>query len=161
MWPNSYARFMRKGREHLAAVDHTALESACRNRSVLNVGDRARGEALPSAAGEQLWRVFVILRNRPGVHERAIRAFGPLEAEQAVAVADREVLETLGSQFLSRSIVSFGGKAEYRALEAVSRRFMRVRQRGRPGSAAFTRMPIVEILTQKHGAGDGVPAVRV
>jgi hypothetical protein len=102
----------------------------------------------------------VILRNRPGVHERAIRASGPLEAEHAVAVADREVLETLGSQFLGRRIVSLGGKAEYRALEAVSRRFLRVRQWGRPGSAVFTRMPIVEILTPKHGAGEDVPAVR-
>jgi hypothetical protein len=120
------------------------------DRSVLDVGDPDRGEALPSADGEQLWRVFVILRDRPGVHERSIRASGPLEAEHAVAVADRDVLETLGSQFLGRCIVSLGGKAEYRALEAVSRRFLRVRQWGRPGSAVSTRMPIVEIVTPKQ-----------
>jgi hypothetical protein len=113
-------------------------------------GQERRGSA-PSTDGDELWRVFVILRNRPGVHERAIRASGPLEAEHAVARADREVLETLGSQLLGRRIVSLGSKAEYRALDALSRRFMLVHQKGRPGSAVFTRMPIVEILTPKQG----------
>ena len=33
-----------------------------------------------------VWRVFVVLRHRPGVWERTILASGPLEAEHTVAV---------------------------------------------------------------------------
>jgi hypothetical protein len=91
-----------------------------------------------------VWRVFVLLRHRPGVWERTIRAAGPLEAEQAVALADRDVFETLGAQGLDRGLAA-GGHTEYRSLKPVGRRSLPIHPTGSPGSAAM-RVPVVEVL---------------
>src|SRR5262245_31768506 len=61
----------------------------------VNVSGELSGES-PGAL--QYWRVFVVLRDRPGVYERSIRGSAAWEAEQSVTVADPDVLEILGSQ---------------------------------------------------------------
>lgn len=53
----------------------------------------------PARAGDEAWRVFVWLRHRTGVYARTLRSSDPLAAEQA-AMADDEVLATLGSHLL-------------------------------------------------------------
>jgi hypothetical protein len=98
-----------------------------------------------------VWRVFVTLRDRPGVWDRTIRASGPLEAEHAVADADRDVFETLGAQGLDPRFVEGGGQTGYRSLRPVGRRFLPIRPTGIPGSAAM-RVPIIEVLAAKPGS---------
>jgi hypothetical protein len=48
----------------------------------------------------ELWRVFVLLRDRHGIYERAVRASGPLAAEDNASKDDRHVLATLGSRLV-------------------------------------------------------------
>jgi hypothetical protein len=119
-------------------------------------GEDGAGRKSPSSAGSgELWRVFVRLRHRSGVYERAIRASGPLDAEHAVAIADREVLAILGSQSMGRRGAG-GTGSEYRMLEAVGHRYLEVRPAEVSGSAALSPMPIVEVLRPRFGPGGSV-----
>ncbi len=109
----------------------------------------------PTPEGDELWRVFVLLRHRPGVYERAVRASGPLHAEHAVAIADAEVLATLGSRFLGRGHDATGADARYRGLRPAGRRFLEVpvpRKRS-SGSTVLAPLPIVEVLAPRPGRG--------
>ena len=95
-------------------------------------GEPQEGDPFPEP--DKLWRVSFLLRHRRGVYERLIRAADALEAERAAAVADREILETLGSQRLGRHLAAGGAQAGYRRLEPVGRRFLVMAHRGFSGS---------------------------
>jgi hypothetical protein len=117
-------------------------------------------QALSSPEGDEVWRVFVLLRDRPGVYERSIRSSGPLEAQHAIEMADHGVLETLGAQFLGRSI-SASPSAPYRRVQAVNRRFAAMRRRNSSGSTAFASVPVVEVMVpEPDGEGEGRLAPR-
>src|SRR6266516_2075572 len=102
------------------------------DRSATSLVDEGRPGPDPTPRGDELWRVFVLLRHRPGVYARAIRASGPLDAERAVGMVDEEVVGTLGSQLLHRHVT---GETEpgYQSLEPVGRRFWLVHQTGSSG----------------------------
>ncbi len=118
------------------------------DRSATSLVDDGRHGPDPATDGDELWRVFVLLRHQPGVYARAIRASGPLDAERTVGMVDQDVVGTLGSQLLHRHMTG-EAEARYRGLEAVGRRFWVVHQRGPSGTGAFTSVPTLEVLTTK------------
>src|SRR5438067_933732 len=104
----------------------------------------------PTTDGDELWRVFVLLRHHPGVYARAVRASGPLDAERAVGMVDQEVLGTLGSQLLRRHVTG-GAEPRYQSLEPVGRRYWVVHQKGPSGSSVIASVPTLEVLTTNPG----------
>ena len=100
--------------------------------------------------GDELWRVFVLLRHRPGVYARAIRASGPLDAERTAGMVDQEVLGTLGSQRLHRHTTG-GAEAGYQSLEPVGRRYWVLHQKGQSGTSVVAPVPTLEVLTTNPG----------
>jgi len=122
------------------------------DRSATSFVDDGRHGPDPTTDGDELWRVFVLLRHQPGVYARAIRASGPLDAERAVGMVDQDVVGTLGSQLLHRHVKG-GAEPGYQSLEPVGRRFWVVHQRAQPGTTMFASVPTLEILTTKRGRG--------
>ena len=124
-----------------------------------------RPESDPFPARDEIWRVFVRLRRRPGMYEREVWASGPLEAERA-ALADREVLATLGSQSRRRRGGADGPARDDRSVERVGRRFVELRHRSPSGSSVFSFVPATQVLSLKHkgegtsSAGSGSVASR-
>ncbi|HEY5985405.1 MAG TPA: hypothetical protein VIV12_03325 [Streptosporangiaceae bacterium] len=99
-----------------------------------NPSAKSGTQILADGRTRDLWLVFVLLRHRPGVYARVIRAPDYLAAERAVAIADHhEVLETLGAQLLGRRLgrplEADGAEAGYRSVEVVSHRFLVMRQK--------------------------------
>jgi len=97
--------------------------------------------------GDPIWRVFVSLRDAPGLFERRVQASSALEAEERVSHADRRVLETLGAQRDGVEPVPDGGDRVYRALETGGRRFLRLRPHGVGGDDPLS--PYVEFVCPK------------
>jgi hypothetical protein len=112
----------------------------------LNAGEPQPSEesGIQTLAGgrtRDLWLVFVLLRHRPGVYARVIRAPDCLAAERAAAITDHhEVLETLGAQLLGRRPAADGAEDGYRGVEVVGHRSLMVGQK---------RIPMIEVLTPK------------
>jgi hypothetical protein len=120
------------------------------HRPVLRREDRLRIQAgqqfelngerqeVRSAGLDELWRVFVLLRGRPGVYGCTVRASGPLAAEETVAARNQStVLETLGSESLGRGLV---------AVEAEYRRFHVAGSRRVSGRGALSGRPLLEVM---------------
>jgi hypothetical protein len=92
------------------------------------------------------WRVFVRFRDAPGVYERSIGASGPIEAEQAVSLADPGVLETLGAQFDDRGPEPPDGQGGYRRLHTTGWRLVRALGNPSPGVPDTSHLRVVEVV---------------
>jgi hypothetical protein len=92
------------------------------------------------------WRVFVRFRGASGVYERSIGASGPIEAEQAVSIADPGVLETLGAQFDGRGPEVGDGKGEYRRLHSTGWRLLGPLGNSSRGEPDTSHVRVIEVL---------------
>jgi hypothetical protein len=95
------------------------------------------------------WRVFVRFRDASGVYERSIGASGPIEAEQAVSMADPGVLETLGAQFDDRGPEPPDGHGGYQRLRRTGWRLVRAPGNPSPGEPDPSRLRVVEVVAQR------------
>jgi hypothetical protein len=87
-------------------------------------GQRPLNDITRGAKRLQRWHVYVLLRDRPGLHERTVEASGPMDAEHRVATTDRRVLETLGSQHVTATDGDASADIHYRRIQTVGRRFL-------------------------------------
>jgi hypothetical protein len=101
-------------------------------------GQRPQNDTTRSAKGLERWHVFVLLRDRPGLHERTVEASGAMDAEHRVATTDRMVLETLGSQHVPATDGDASADIRYRRIQSVGRRFLSTHPRAhRPVARPF------------------------
>jgi hypothetical protein len=128
------------GRERVPAK--LAVTSA----PTVRLEEKAVTERVAEGGRLESWVVFVRLRDRPGTYERSIRASGPIDAEQAVSVADRGVLETLGAQ-LVRDGHRPANRFAYRPLQQIGPRYLKLRRKGRPDMVGPATVAVVEVMT--------------
>jgi hypothetical protein len=114
----------------------------------LNLGlVRRQSDQCPE--GTDTWRVFVRLRHRPGMYERAIWACSSFCAEDQVVLADREVLLVLGSHRVGHGSIAGGSGPEYRMWEPANRLFAQIHHKSPSGRSALASVPFVEVLRAK------------
>jgi hypothetical protein len=113
------------------------------------MGDGGLAEVDLPPEGDEVWRVFFVLRHSPGVYERTIRAAGPIAAERALTKTDRDVLETLGAQFLGRGLASGPTEAGYRRVQPIGRRYAIVHPKRSARYSTFRVVPTVEVMTPR------------
>jgi hypothetical protein len=90
--------------------------------------------------------VFVQFRTVRGIYERSIRASGPLEAEQAAAMADPRILETLGAQVDRSGSTSDDRSPGYRRVQRTGWQRLRGKRRERSDGNAAPFVRVVEVV---------------